>query len=255
MKTVMLCDYGLDDACATLKVLEERNENDEIVLVAVAGNDSAQKSLDNAKTLISNVENRKGITIVDTTDVVQNCAYLPSIHGKDSMGDLLTFKDVDITVVKFNDWLNTTNNDIVLISLGPCTITKKIIEKIGNPKTLLIMGGNVAEEPNFNGYEFNHAIDIPAFAWCVKRPHLIATLDSCRCSAYNFISYKFDDNTLLGKMLNRSIELAKARHPDRSYVYDYICVSYLYEKEKWNLKSMTDSDGNILNVLVYNSQN
>lgn len=252
MKTVMLCDYGLDDACATLKVIEERKDGDEIVLVAVAGNDSAQKSLDNAKTLVSNLKNANGITIVDTTDVVQNCAYLPSIHGKDSMGDVLELKNVPLSVVKFNEWLSTIDNDILLISLGPCAITKLILEKIGDPKTLLIMGGNVNEEPNFNGYEFNHAIDIPAFAWCVKRPHLIATLDSCRCKEYNFISRKFDDNTLLGKMLNRSIELARARHPDRSYVYDYICVSYLYEKEKWSVKSMTDSDGNKLNVLIYN---
>lgn len=252
MKTVLLCDYGLDDACATLKVLQERKETDEIIIVAVAGNDSAQKSLDNAKKLISNVENRCGITIVDTTDIKQNCAYLPSIHGNDSMGDLLEQKDVPLKVIKFADWIKTTDNDMLLISLGPCAITKLIIEKIGEPKTLLIMGGNVNEEPNFNDYEFNHGIDVEAFAWCVKHPHLIATLDSCRCEKYNFISRKFDENTLLGKMLNKSISLAKLRHPDRSFVYDYICVSYLYEKEKWSTKVMTDSDKNQLNVLFYN---
>ncbi len=251
MKTVLLCDYGLDDACATLKVLQERREGETVDIVAVGGNDSAQKSLTNAIKLLGLVGNPSWVTLVDTTAIPQNHSYLPSIHGEDSMGDLTEYPSDPVTPVPFDEWLRDVDSHIRLVSLGPCKITNLILDRIGEPDLLLIMAGNVAEEPNYEGYEFNHRIDISAFEQCVKHPHVIATLDSCRTAAFNFSAVKHGESGELSRFLDRSVELAKQRHPDNSYVYDYICVSYLYEPQDWDTVSAVDADGNRLNMLKH----
>ena len=250
-RIVMLCDYGLDDMCATLYLLENTDRKTPVDIVAVGGNDSADKAYANAEKLISNLDFCGNITLVDTRAQEQNCAYLPSIHGKDSMGDLLEKKRLVCKKADFSEWLDTLDCDITLVSLGPCTITEKILERVGEVKKLVIMGGCVAEVPNFNGLEFNHAINVDAFARCVKYPHVIATLDSCRHPAFNFANKVFEGKSLLARALNRSIELAVARHKDNSFVYDYICVDYLIHPDKWIVEEKTDPLGNVLNQLRY----
>lgn len=251
MKYVILCDYGLDDACATLLLMKNISKTDSVDIVAVGGNDGVEKAFSNAKTLISNFDDQTNVTLVDTRSIKQNAAYLPSIHGNDSMGDIFSLQNFTAPVVEFGKWLENLTSDITLISLGPCTITKMILDKIKTVKTLLIMGGNVSEVPNFKNREFNHEMDVSAFADVVKHPHLIATLDTCRVDYYNFASRVFDGEDWLSRALARSVELANARHFGRSFVYDYICVDYLFSSKKWTVQEQVDPDGNVLSVLKY----
>jgi inosine-uridine nucleoside N-ribohydrolase len=248
-KFVLLCDYGLDDAVATVFLLDNRDETDAVDIVPIGGNSEVGVAYRNAQTLLASYEgNLKGVRIVDTRNVSQPWAKLPSIHGEDGLGDILAPKESSVAVLSYDEWIKEDSGAFTLVSLGPCTLTEDILKKKGADE-LLIMAGCVNENPNFNGYEFNHALDIPAFERCVKYPHKIATLDTCRTPSFNYANRRYDGKTLFEKLTNRVIELAKARHPNNCYIYDYITVNYLFKPELFTFQKSVDSDGNILNEL------
>lgn len=252
-KYVIMCDYGLDDACATLLLLDNRDKDDEVDIMPIGGNSEVNVAHRNAHTLLAHYTgNLDKVRIVDTRALSQPYAKLPSIHGEDGLGDCLQEKRSTVPEILYADWIKEQGQAITLISLGPCTVTEDILEN-KQVELLLIMGGCVAEEPNYHGYEFNHGLDIEAFSKCVKfSPCVVATLDSCRTKRFNFANEKFDESTLLGKMLNRSVLYATRRHEDRCFVYDYIAVSYLVEPHTFKVVKSVDPDGNQINELKSN---
>lgn len=250
-KLVLMCDYGLDDAAATLFVLDNRGET-RVDILTIAGNSTAEQSYDNAKKLLSNYEGCiDGVRIIKTDMKKQNYCNLPSIHGNDGLGDFLKQKSLSVPELNYPEWI-MEDEEIDLVSLGPCTLTKEIIQ---NRKvcSLLIMAGNVCEEPNFNGYEFNHYLDKEGFEYCVKNYDgaRVATLDSCRNQAFNLIGKELKGNGLLAATLTKSRELASLRHPDNCYVYDYIAVQYLFSPQDFEADEVTDPDGNVFMQLRY----
>ena len=250
-KIVLLCDYGLDDAAATLFVLDNRGDT-AVDVVAIAGNSPVSVSHANAVKLLSNYEGSlKNVRLIDTGKEEQNYCKLPSIHGNDGLGDFLEAKRLDIERLSYAEWLKE-DDELNLVSLGPCTLTRQIID-CSRVKSLLIMAGNVSEVPNFNGYEFNHYLDRPAFAYCVKnyKDAVVATLDSCRTPSFNFANKTFSGEGLLSRTLERSRQFAVNRHPDNCYVYDYIAVQYLFTPEKFIKERVIDPDGNRFFQLKY----
>ncbi len=247
---VLLCDYGLDDAVATLYLLDNAQKGDRFDIMPVGGNSEVNTAYLNAQKLLASYEGDKsGVRIVDTRGVIQPWAKLPSVHGQDGMGDLIAPCLSDLPVLSFDDWLKEDNSPMTLVSLGPCTVTLKILTEKG-AQELLIMGGCVDEAPNFHGYEFNHYLDIPAFNACVKYPHVVATLDSCRVPRFNYAGKRFKETSLLNKLINRAEEFAEKRHPDNCYIYDFIAVHWLTEPESFTVQIKTDREGNRLNELL-----
>lgn len=245
----LLCDYGLDDAVATVALIDERDRGDLVDVIPVGGNSEVSVSFRNAQTLLSAYnKDLSGVRIIDTRDIAQPWAKLPSIHGEDGMGDLLRPAVSGLPVISFGDWLEEDNAPLNLVSLGPCTITLKILEKKGAQK-LLIMGGCVNAEPNFHGYEFNHYLDIPAFEKCLRYDHEAATLDTCRVPRFNFAGRRESEDSLLGRLINKAVELAEKRHPDNSYIYDYIAVQRLIAPETFTVEKVCDKDGNSISQL------
>lgn len=249
-KLVLLCDYGLDDAVATVYLLERKNLFSSIDILTVAGNSPADVSLRNAKKLLSNFEgDLSNVTIVDTCDFPQNSAQLPSIHGEDGMGDILSQRTLGIKIVSYSNYVKTElPADCVIASFGPCTVTKDLLNRFG-ARELLIMGGCVSEVPNFNEYEFNHYLDIPAFNECITYPHVAATLDSCRTPKFNYAAKKFGNDSLLSSLISKAIELAVLRHPDNCYIYDFIAAHYLVEPDLFITETVTDKENNVITQL------
>lgn len=249
-KFVLLCDYGLDDAVATAFLLDHRKKGDTVDILPIGGNSEVGVAHRNAYTLLGSYEgDMSGVRIVDTRAVCQPWAKLPSIHGEDGLGDILEQTQGDVPSLSYDEWL-AERGKFTLVSLGPCTLTRDILLRRGeDAELLLIMGGCVSETPNFNGYEFNHCLDRDAFAFCVKFPHAVATLDTCRVPEFNYAGRRFDGSSLFARLANRSIVLAEARHKDNCYIYDYIAVQYLFYPDRFRLVTVTDPDGNTLSEI------
>lgn len=256
-RLVILSDYGLDDACATAFLLLHTAEFDGIDIVAIGGNTSSENSLRNAKKLLvayaneNNLNCISNVRLIDSCKISQPVCTLPSIHGIDGMGDLLTdVSPLPVQLLQFDEWLNgITAEQIILFSVGPCTITKLILQKIGACQ-LVIMAGVINDVPNYNGYEFNQGLDVEAFDFCVKYPHVIATLDSCRAPMFNLATAAYNGSDLLSKLIAKAITLAVARHKDNCYIYDYITAQYLITPEIFKVEILTDKWGNKLSNLV-----
>lgn len=255
-KLVILSDYGLDDAVALSWLFSHRENFSSIDVVAVAGNVSCARALENAKKLIYELQKEGGeaeINLISTLEVPQSEEDLPSIHGKDGMGDLFKNKKRydKIKAADFNDYLKNLKNGFILLSLGPLTITKLILEK-AKPSLTLIMAGVVDEIPNYNGLEFNQALDAAAYCECLKYPHLIATLDTCRHQSFNLAGFKSKETGILSKLINRSVKLAMKRHKDNSYIYDFIASLYLTNPLLFSSENIKDKHGNALTQLKFN---
>ena len=251
-KIALLCDYGLDDAIATLYLLEHADRFDIIDILPVAGNFPLEETFVNAKRVLTYFEKPlRNVRIVDTSSVKQNGESIPEIHGKDGMGDVLPLEyEEKVPVIDYDEWLKEVDGDYTVISVGPCTVTEDIFKKKG-ALPLIIMAGNIAEPPNYNGYEFNHGLDTESFAFCVKYPHAVATLDTCHIDMCDLNKTNSERQGLLGKMLDRYHKLSQSRNEEVCSVYDLVAVSYLLHPERFETYSATDKDGNALTVLRY----
>ena len=249
---ILLCDYGLDDAAATVHILNNREKFDKIYILPVGGNMPLSVSHSNAHRLLFNYEgNLDGVYIVNTSSIVQPEENLQNIHGNDGMGDVLPADyECVIPELNFNEWLEVIDSNCIIASVGPSTVTEIILKKTG-AVPLVIMGGNISEPPNYKGYEFNHGMDIKAFAECVKYPHVIGTLDSCHHPKCNFYDIDTSGDSLLNRLCRRSAEMSKHRGEKGSFIYDLITVQYLFKPECFTTEKLTDKDGNVLNVLRY----
>lgn len=249
---IILSDYGLDDAVAGAYLFSRKELFGKIFVVAVAGNVSAETSLKNARKLLDNFEGDKsGIVLVETDERFQSYAVLPDVHGGDGMGDVIN-KDGKYPYIKYDEFVSSlkgSGDDYVILSLGPLTVTEKLMQKLPEAE-LVIMAGVVNENPNYKGMEFNQALDAPAYGACLEKyPHAVATLDTCRNAAFNLAGHRFEENKLIKKLINRAVTLAENRHGDNAYIYDFIASLYLTDRSLFEVVPVTDKWGNTVNEL------
>jgi inosine-uridine nucleoside N-ribohydrolase len=119
---------------------------------------------------------------------------------------------------------------------------------------LILMAGNVAEPPNYKGYEFNHGMDTAAFSAAVRYPHAVATLDTCHHPACNLNLLELPTEGLFAKMLRRYQALSLGRGETVCSVYDMVAVIYLIHPERFRTESAVDTDGNRLTLLRYTGE-
>ncbi len=251
-KAALLCDYGLDDAVATAYLMERRERFDRIDIVPIGGNLPLDTAYKNAWRLMQACGgDLSAVRIVNTYAIEQPGKNLTRIHGADGMGDILPEEyEKLVPEIDFRDWLAELDESYMVFSLGPCTVASIVMEACPNAG-LIMMAGNVAEKPNFEGREFNHALDVPAFAECVKHDHAIVTLDTARASYLEFNAAPLRSNTLMLKLANRYRDLVNLRHRDEVFIYDLIAVYYFFHPEHFDIEELTDPDGNMLSVLKY----
>lgn len=244
-RLVIFADYGLDDAVATVHILRNRKEYDFIDIVPVGGNVMAFAARINLRKLLVAAKedgiSLEGVRMVNGIEYYQNSCPLPSVHGKDGMGDL--FPDCltnPVEEIAFDDWLGEIAPGYRILSLGPCTMVRRTYAYAKNLPSgrTIIMGGCHREKPNYGKYEFNDGIDHFAFKWMYRRPHYLVTLDTCRVPAFNLAGTRKTDGGLFDKLVNRAIELAEARHEDNSYIYDYIASVALLRPELFEVNEI-----------------
>ena len=251
----ILCDYGLDDMAATVYLLEHASSFNKIDILAIAGNFPLSVSALNAKRILNSYEKLpENVRLVDTSEIKQFGESIPDIHGSDGMGNVLPPPPADIEerfkAMPYSEWLEGVDESYTVLSLGPCTVTRDILEKKG-ALPLVMMAGNIAETPNFKGYEFNHALDIQAFAYCVKYEHVTATLDSCHCPQCDFYLISPDANDMIKRIAQKAIELSRTRGETTCRIYDLVAAVYLIHPERYASEVLTDRDGNLVNTLKY----
>ncbi len=255
-KLIIFADYGLDDAGATISIFNQRQQFDCVTLVPVGGNVPVEMSFDNAFTLVNLLaQEGEKITVVDTRRQKQTGEYMAEIHGKDGMGDIFP-KNTDgtkVDLIDFETWLPTLSGDETVLSLGPMTLVKDFLQRYPHCP-LVLMGGCVREEPNFQGYEFNQALDPEAFAFCVKFPHVAITLDTCRTEKLEMRRLHFPENDYHSQVLRADQRLSITRGEDGCYVWDDIAACYILYPERFALVEETDRQGNRLTNAVYISE-
>ena len=253
MKLILCCDYGLDDAAATVDALAHAADDgyESVALVAVGGNVPRTVALRNAMKLAAFLKPKVPVEIVDTTAGAQPEEFLTTIHGNDGMGDLFPTPECTVQTVPFAEFLRELTGEYDLLSLGPMTLVPRILER-GVCRTFVFMGGNIAEEPNFHGYEFNHALDREAFSAVVKQyPHTAVTMDTCRHALLNIQDVPPEGDSLLHKIVRRSREMTFISCEKGCYIWDDIAVKYLRHPEWFERYTATDRDGNVLTVARY----
>jgi len=245
-RLVILSDYGLDDAVAAVFLIRYFKRFKAVDVFAVSGNVDAETSLANALALFD-AAGVRDVNIYSTGNIAQKHFCYPHIHGKDGMGDVLAKTDVKLHSRAFGDWYKDAGGEpISILSLGPCTVTQVILENIDHKRVrdLYIMAGTVYEKPNHEGLEFNQALDPAAFKYCVSLPQARAvTLDTCRQPCFNFAGFHAEGESLLAKLLNRSIILAEARHPDNAYPYDLVAAICTVKPEAFIFSQAILPDG------------
>ncbi|MBR2043056.1 MAG: nucleoside hydrolase [Clostridia bacterium] len=255
MKIALLCDYGFDDAIATLHLFNNADKFDGIDILPVAGNFPLETAFNNAKRLVYNAEVLpEKLRIVNTAEIEQKGENIPHIHGNDGMGDILPAEyEEKVSVISYGDWLNEVNEDYVILSLGPCTVTADLLSKKGS-LPLIMMAGNINERPNYKSYEFNHGVNPDAFAKCVKHPHKAATLDTCHCDKIDLNVTSVKKDGLIGKMIARYKEMSNVRKDDFCAIYDLVAVVYLLHPERFTSEVKIDAFNNAVTVLRYISE-
>lgn len=256
MNLILCCDYGLDDAAATVDALFHARADgyESAFLVAVGGNVPRAVALENAQKLVSHLPFESvPVVIVDTTAEPQREEFLKTVHGGDGMGDLFDGVDQEhvCPVVPFSAFLQSLEGEYDLLSLGPMTLVPRILSH-ARCRKFVFMGGNIAEEPNFNGYEFNHALDRNAFRETVRaHPHIAVTMDTCRDPHLNVQDCRIGDRTLMHRIVARSREMTFVSGERGCFIWDDIAVKALRHPDWFAFKERTDRDGNVLNVAKY----
>ncbi|MBQ9940380.1 MAG: nucleoside hydrolase [Clostridia bacterium] len=244
---IIFADYGLDDAAATVTLFKHHQKFETITIVPIGGNVPCSMSYNNCLTLLSHYKNiQNKLTVVDAQNIPQPSEYLSEIHGKDGMGDFFerTLPDFHPNVVSFDQWLTNIPRDSVILSLGPMTLVKKVMEII--PLPLVLMGGCINETPNFKGYEFNHCLDTDAFSFCTAFPHTAITLDTCRVKALDMRQREITGDDLHSAILRADCRLSISRKEDGCYVWDDIAAAYLVFPERFSVEKACDLHGNTL---------
>lgn len=253
METLIIFgDYGLDDAAATVSIFHRQDRFSRILIVPIGGNVPVEVSHRNCLTLLSLFPQVwSKVTVVDARQVPQGGEYLADIHGGDGMGDILTAAQTpaQVETVAFDGWLGSLDGTETVLSLGPMTLVKPLMERHTHP--LIIMGGCVESEPNFGAYEFNHALDPDAFAFCARFPHRAVTLDTCRVPVLDMRRYEITGDHVHAQILRADQRLSVTRGEDGCYVWDDVAACCLLHPERFEFREQTDPHGNRLYNAVY----
>lgn len=250
---VIFADYGLDDAAATVSIFNSNEKFESITIVPIGGNVPAEISFRNCYTLLSYYpEIWHKIKVVNTCHIKQPSEYLADIHGKDGMGDLLvhTDKKPDVREQVFEEWIKDFKDGSIVLSLGPMTLVRTLLEN-HSPRLLVLMGGVINTEPNFNGYEFNQALDADAFNYCVKSPHVAITLDTCRTDMLDMEKAKIEGDDLHSRIIRAYKKLVLARGEDGCRVWDDVAACYILYPERYEVIKVKDPYGNIISNANY----
>lgn len=249
-RLIMFCDYGLDDAIATLHILKRSNMFGSIDIVPIGGNVKVDTAYRNAHTLLAAAgADPEKVRIVDTRMIFQNHADIPEIHGSDGIGDVLPAKSSRVPVTAFAEYeeeLKTAavpSSDCVL-SLGPCTLPVKLGYM---PFCTVLMGGTVVEPPNYGEYEFNEGMDVAAFGKMSYGATAVATLDTCHDKAFMFDAFAMND-PLADVMISRYKEMCLSRNAPVA-VYDYVAALAVTDPELFEAVRIKRSDGVEFNEL------
>lgn len=250
---VIFADYGLDDAAATVSIFNNSNKFETITIVPIGGNVPAEISYRNCYTLLSYYPQLwHKIKVVDTCHIKQPNEYLVDIHGRDGMGDLLvhTDKKADVQEQIFEEWIKEFNGNEIVLSLGPMTLVRTLLEN-HSPRLLVLMGGLINTQPNFNGYEFNQGLDVNAFNFCVKYPHVAITLDTCRIEKLDMQKAIIKGDDLHSRIIRAYRELVISRGEDGCRVWDDVAACYILYPERYEVKQVKDPYGNTISNANY----
>ncbi|MBO5045852.1 MAG: nucleoside hydrolase [Clostridia bacterium] len=251
MKLVVFCDYGLDDGAATCDILSHASAFSSIDIVAIGGNVPTEVALCNAKKLLAAWGDLpQNVRIVDTTLLPQPSEFLKFIHGEDGMGSLFSEVESPVPVLSYSEWVSSLEDGFILLSLGPMTVVEHLLKE-KTPSQFIFMGGNVAEEPNYNGYEFNHGVNRSAFSACVRRPHVAITMDTCRNPLLNVQESGLDGEGMMRDFVRKIRQMTFVSGEKGCYVWDDMAVKYLLHPEWFTLYNGVDKDGNLLTVAKY----
>lgn len=231
---VLYCDYGLDDAVATVHILNNREKFNNIYIVPIGGNQPTAQSRINAKTLLAACS-VSGVTIVDTRQIVQPSHVLVGVHGKDGMGDFMQPSASTADEITFAEFAAAYPKNVVSLVLGPCTVPSMIAD-LG---TLYVMGGAVRESGNEGVYEFNEALDLNAFALVAPRADGVATLDTCRIPAFDIRSFDTTADTLFNSLIKRMLHIGNARPACHYIAYDYVAALAVTNPERFTTETVT----------------
>ena len=242
-RIIMFCDYGLDDAIATLHILKNA-EFDALDIVPIGGNVSVFTAYSNAHTLLNAANaDRNKVRIVDTRDIRQASADIPDVHGSDGIGDVLERCASEIPVISFSELCEQIKTSAqpdkdCLLSLGPCTVPIMLGYV---PEYTVLMGGTTNEQPNYGGYEFNEALDIDAFKSLAQKATGVATLDTCHSHKFGFENYATGD-ALSDRLIEKYRALCRARSAPVA-VYDLVAAMFVTHPEDFTLSRVVRPDG------------
>ena len=249
-RLIMFCDYGLDDAIATLHILKNAHMFNYIDIVPIGGNVDARTAYRNAHTLLKHAKADKSkVRIVDTRTIKQYAADIPDVHGSDGIGDVLAPAPSDIPVIDYGAFADELKikadpaRDCVL-SLGPCTVPNMIGYV---PFCTVLMGGTVNEQPNYGEYEFNEACDVQAFKAFAYKATAVATLDTCHDKGFGFESFTMND-PLADRLIAKYVHMCNSRNAIVT-VYDYVAALAVTNPEKFEATRIKRPDGVEFNQL------
>lgn len=250
-RIIMFCDYGLDDAIATLHILKNAHMFNHIDIVPIGGNVSVATAFRNAHTLLHHAKaDKTKVRIIDTRAIPQYAADIPDIHGADGIGDILKPAMSDVEEVEFSDYKAEIHDtadharDCVL-SVGPCTVPY-ILNYV--PFCTVLMGGTVNEQPNYGEYEFNEACDVAAFREFAKYATAVATLDTCHDKNFGFDTFAMHD-PLADSLINKYRDMCNSRGAFVT-VYDYVAALAVTNPEMFEAIRVRRPDGVEFNQLI-----
>lgn len=249
---VMLCDYGLDDAIATAHLFAHSALLEKVDIVAVGGNFPADVALANARKLLFHLDTGKtSVRIVDTVAVPQPAEAIYCVHGSDGMGGIFPVPAPGaekVPVISYASWLASLEGCDLLLSLGPMTLTREVLARVGSCE-FLFMAGCVHATPNYKGMEFNQGINTDAFAACLAYPHRGVLLDTA--APLLQVPDTLTGEGLIPQMTARYRELCRANGEETCYVWDDLAVCALLYPELFRTEVHTLPDGNKVSCLFY----
>lgn len=255
-RIIVYCDYGLDDAIATLHILKSSSMFDAIDIVPIGGNVSVETAYRNAHSLLAAADeiglvDKAKLRVIDTRDLPQPKADIPEVHGSDGIGDILVHRTSDIPVIPIGEFIaeleaiQKPDRDCVL-SLGPCTVPLLVGYA---PFCTILMGGATDEPPNYGRYEFNEALDPEAFRKFALYGAAVATLDTCHNGIFDFPSFGTDE--LSKKLIARCIELDEKRGA-LPVVYDLVAALAVTHPQDFDAVRVRRNDGVEYSELIKN---
>ncbi len=247
--TVIVTDGGADDAVAIVFLLKKRSDEERVDILPVGGavpREVAHRNI--AKLLAHYIGSLRGVRLVDTAAIPQPCMPLSAVHGADGMGDLLRDAPSPVPTVSLSAF-RAEGARYAILSLAPCTVTAQLLED-GCCDELVLMGGSLHTPGPLDGLEFNQALDPVAFTKCLRRPHVVATLDACTKQKYNYRGKIRAGNDLLTRLMQRACMLEARRHPDRAYMPAYVTARYFAYPTEFRKQIKKDPSGNTLTCLA-----